>query len=60
MDCNASIETQFYITATLGNKKTFSGMVGNVIFKNLNGKQIAQSRPSDVKQTTACHLLFWV
>ncbi len=39
--------------ATLGNKKTFSGMVGNVVFKNLNGKQIAQSRPARVKQTTA-------
>lgn len=39
--------------ATLGNKKTFNGMVGNVVFRTMNNKQIVQSRPSSVKQTTA-------
>ena len=39
--------------ATLGNKKTFSGLVGNVVFRNLNNKQIIQSRPSGLKQTKA-------
>lgn len=39
--------------ATIGNKKIFSGMIGNVVFKNLNGKQIVVSRPAKVKQTTA-------
>ena len=37
--------------AQLGNKKIFSGMAGNVVFRNLNGKQIAQSRPSNVKHS---------
>lgn len=39
--------------ATLGNKKTFSGMVGNVVFRNVNGRQIVVSRPANVKQTNA-------
>jgi hypothetical protein len=37
--------------ATLGNKKVFSGMAGNVVFRNLNGKQIVQARPSNVKHS---------
>jgi hypothetical protein len=39
--------------ATLGNKKSFSGMVGNVVFKSLNGQQVVQSRPTNIRQTTA-------
>lgn len=39
--------------ATLGNKKAFSGMVGNVVFRIRDGKQIVQSRPATVKQTSA-------
>lgn len=37
--------------ATLGNKKVFSGLAGNVVFRNLNGRQIAQSRPFNVKHS---------
>jgi len=39
--------------ATIQNKRGFSGMVGNVVFRNYRGKPIVQSRPSQVKQTTA-------
>lgn len=39
--------------ARLGNKKIFSGIVGNVVFRNLDGQQIVQSRPTHVKQSTA-------
>ena len=39
--------------ATLGNKKSFGGLVGNVVFRYRDGKQIVQSRPTNVKQTVA-------
>ena len=39
--------------ATLENKRAFSGMVGNVVFRNYRGKPIVQSRPAQVKQTKA-------
>lgn len=39
--------------ATLGSKKAFSGLVGNLVFRNVNGKQIVVSRPTNVKQTSA-------
>jgi hypothetical protein len=39
--------------ARLGNKKIFSGMAGNVVFRNLNGRQIAQSRPANVKHSAS-------
>jgi hypothetical protein len=37
--------------ATLGNKKIFSGTAGNVVYRNLNGRQIVQSRASNVKHS---------
>lgn len=37
--------------ARLGNKNTISGMVGNLVFRDLDGRQVLQSRPDDVKQS---------
>jgi len=38
--------------AQLNNKKAFSGLIGNLVFRTLNGQQIVQSRPNKVKQTS--------
>ncbi len=39
--------------ARLNSKNIISGLVGNLVFRNLDGKQIIQSRPNHVKQTKA-------
>jgi hypothetical protein len=39
--------------AQLSNSKIISGLVGNVVFQNRNGKQIIKSRPAQMKQTKA-------
>lgn len=39
--------------ARLGNKKNFKGLVGNVVFREQNGKQIVQSRATNIRQTEA-------
>lgn len=38
--------------ARLNNKKAFSGLIGNLVFRTLEGQQIVQSRPNSVKQTS--------
>lgn len=37
--------------ARIGKKGILSGLVGNLVFRNLDGKQIVQSRPDGVRQT---------
>ncbi len=39
--------------ATSGNRKALTGLIGNVVFRTVNGKAIVQSRPANIKQTTA-------
>jgi len=39
--------------ARLDSKNNIKGLVGNLVFKTLNGKQIIQSRPTHVRQTKA-------
>jgi hypothetical protein len=39
--------------ARLGKKGVLSGLVGNLVFRNLENKQIVQSQPDDVRQTKA-------
>lgn len=38
--------------ARLNNKKAFSGLIGNLVFRTLEGQQIVQSRPDSIKQTS--------
>jgi hypothetical protein len=39
--------------AEIKNQKNISGLVGNLVFQTVNGKQIIRSRPAKVKQTKA-------
>ena len=39
--------------ARLDNKRNFSGTIGNVVFRTLDGKQIVQSKEAFRKQTPA-------
>ena len=40
----------------LSKKNIISGRIGNLVFREFNGKQIVQSRPEEVKQTKATQL----
>lgn len=39
--------------ARIGKKGILSGLVGNLVFRNLDGQQVVQSRPATIKQTKA-------
>lgn len=39
--------------ARIENKKIISGLIGELVFRNLRNKQVIQSRPKDIKQTVA-------
>jgi len=42
--------------ARINNKNILSGRIANLVFRNVGGKQIVQSRPEDMKQTKATKL----
>jgi len=37
--------------ARLDKNKFISGVIGNLVFRNLDGKQIVQSKPESIKQS---------
>jgi hypothetical protein len=37
--------------ARLDKNKFLSGVIGNLVFRNLDGKQIVQSKPDKIKQS---------
>lgn len=39
--------------ARIGKKGILSGLVGNLVFRNLDGQQVVQSRPATIRQTKA-------